>query len=80
MNTEISRFGFELLDPWYALTNDGSGLVAELNRELSKHSEIYGLKAKAIARRDDCDDVLFEIEGRQEKLAVVHLTWSGKTE
>ena len=61
------------------LPDDGA-LVAELNRELRADSELHGIEAKAIAIRCDCDDVLFRIEGRAEKFAVVHLTWSGKND
>lgn len=36
---------------------------------------LYGLTARAVAARIDRDDVLFEIEGADMALAVVHLTW-----
>jgi hypothetical protein len=29
-----------------------------------------------LARRRDCDDVLFETDSREGSLVVVHLTWS----
>ncbi len=34
---------------------------------------------KSIARRQDNDDVLFELENDKFKYAVVHLTWAQKT-
>src|SRR5262249_7584976 len=41
---------------------------------------LHSLKAHAIARRQDRDDVLFEINDHGFKLAVVHLTWRQVTE
>ena len=80
MSTAEHPLGFELLEPWVGLRDDGSALVAELKKELRTDSELYGLEAEAIAHRCDCDDVLFRISGRAKQYAVVHLTWSGKTD
>jgi hypothetical protein len=80
MSTANDKLGFELVDPWVDLRDDGAALVAELKKELRDDCDLYGLEFKAIAHRCDCDDVLFRIEGRSEKFAVVHLTWSGKTD
>lgn len=51
-------------------------LQEELAREMSPEHPLNGLMATAIARRGDCDDVLFEVTGAPFTLAVVHLTWS----
>src|SRR5271169_8506 len=50
-------------------------LTAELSSELVPKHVLYGLTARAVAARIDRDDVLFEIEGADMELAVVHLTW-----
>ena len=63
-------------EPWSALESDGADLVAELKRELSPQHALFGRDAVAIARRKDCDDVLFRLDNGS--VAIVHLTWSGK--
>ena len=80
MRIKKQPLSFQLLEPWELLPHDGAALVLELKKELRPDSELYGLEAEAIAQRCDCDDVLFKIKGRLEQLAVVHLTWSGKTD
>jgi hypothetical protein len=77
MKIENTALPFDLLEPWGELPDDGSRLLAELHRELRTDHILYGVEARAIAMRCDCDDVLFRIEGRPEQFAVVHLTWSG---
>ena len=57
-----------------------TGLAAELQTEVSLGHSLYGTSATAVARRKDCDDVLFEIDLRDKPLAVVHLTWNGGKE
>ena len=52
--------------------------VAELQRELSPEHPLFGQRFIAVARRFDCDDALFRIEGAPERFAVVHLTWRGQ--
>jgi hypothetical protein len=69
--------------PWHALPDDPSqrdGLLADLRRELVSSHPLFGLPAVAVARRQDCDDVLFQVGVPPYKYAVVHLTWSGKAE
>jgi hypothetical protein len=80
MSIRETSLSFDLLEPWKPLTDDGSALVAELRRELRTDHALHGIEAHAIAMRCDCDDVLFRIIGRPEQYAVVHLTWSGKTD
>ncbi len=69
--------GLQFLDPWHQSDQE---LHEELEREMSPRHQLYGIKARAIALRQDCDDVLFELLGERAPaaLAVVHLTWSGK--
>lgn len=73
-------FDFELLAPWVAVPDDASPLVAELHRELRTDHPLHGIQARAVARRWDCDDVLFQIDGRAEQYADVHLTGSGRVD
>jgi hypothetical protein len=51
-------------------------MVRELNRELSAGHPLFGLPVKTLARRQDCDDVLFAVEDGTGRVAVVHLTWT----
>jgi hypothetical protein len=67
-----------LLDPWTAVA-DGDALEAELRREVAPGHALYGRGVRALARRTDCDEVLFALVGSDE-CAVVHLTWTGKAE
>jgi hypothetical protein len=75
-----------LLPPWQAFLQDAEsqrradGFAAELRKEVSSRHPLFGFSVLAVAWRCDQDDVLFEIVGRAEKLAVVHLTWTQKTE
>jgi hypothetical protein len=62
-----------LLEPWAAVTN-AQGLEAELARELVPGHRLHGRpNLRAVARRTDCDDVLFV---NDTIAAVVHLTWA----
>jgi len=63
----------EYLEPWYA-TEDES-LLSELRREMSQQHVLYGLPLKVLARRQDRDDVLFEMLDGSSRLAEVHLSW-----
>jgi hypothetical protein len=70
----------ELLAPWEEFPEPSEKrarlLSAELASELCPEHALYGLRARAVAARIDRDDVLFEIEGRDMPLVVVHLTWA----
>jgi hypothetical protein len=66
---------WELIDP------DASGpFEDEYAIEIAKGHPLYGVPVKAIARRKDCDDVLFRLLRHLCEYTVVHLTWSGKEE
>ena len=63
------------LKPWGPVPEeDRQGLEYELRTELQPGHALYGRTAKAVARRQDNDDVLFAIESPNE-FAVVHLDW-----
>jgi len=81
MSTSCSRVpdGFEFRVPWHCAEH---ALREELLCELPTQHRLYGVEARAVARRQDNDDVLFELFGSEApaEFAVVHLTWSGKPE
>lgn len=60
----------ELPEPWYWTIQD---LSQQLETELNQDHILKGKRTKTVARRQDNDDVLFEIENG--KYAVIHLTW-----
>jgi hypothetical protein len=59
---------------------DKRALEAELTRELKPGHPLFGLWAAAIGRRHDQDDVVFELLDGSNRIAEVHLTWSGNNE
>lgn len=63
------------LEPWCAVGEEGKALENELRRELSRKHVLRGKEFRAIGRRIDNDDVLFEVLGDSPRYAVVHLTW-----
>ena len=72
--------GFRWREPWEPVPDGGPSLVAELLREVSGEHRLFGLEILAVARRIDCDDVMFTTSDPEAPLAIVHLTWSGKME
>ena len=64
------------LKPWHS---DNKDLTVQLHREINKRHVLYNKQVKTIARRQDNDDVLFEVDNADFKYAMVHLTWSQKT-
>lgn len=73
--------GIEFLTPWRIIEDsheieDWAGRLSErLQSEVPEKHVLHGLKVRAIATRIDRDDVLFEIEGGEMHLAVVHMAW-----
>jgi len=66
------------LVPWHPIA-DGrpDDLTAkELYSELCQHHVLFGLQARPIAHRQDCDDFLFELLDGTGRFAVVHLTFA----
>lgn len=70
----------EWLEPWDSLCTDGKSFEEELYKELGKKHILYGKKLSAIGRRYDCDEYLFQVNNLDFRVAVVHLTFSGKEE
>ncbi len=62
------------LDPWIPVSSGGA-LERELSTELPPTPLLTGVSLRAIARRLDNDDVLFELTGHDKPLAVVHLSY-----
>lgn len=70
----------ELIEPWFAVTaKEKEAFEKEFSKELHGSHFLYEKKLNLIGRREDRDDILFIISGTT-KLAVVHLTWSGRRE
>jgi hypothetical protein len=63
--------------PWHWGDTD---MVKQLQIEINDDHVLANKVVKTIARRQDNDDVLFEIVNDEYKYAVVHLTWSQHTE
>ena len=68
------------LEPWTIVAVEGEDLVRKPRCELSDRHILFGVPVAAIARRSDCDNVLFATADPSKPLAVVHLTWKGGTE
>ena len=72
---------FELLTPWEPIDSAASAKFEdEYAVEIGKAHPLYGVPAKAIARRVDRDAVLFQLLRHLCDYAVVQLTWSGREE
>ena len=64
------------LEPWRALSEpEKPRLEIELSYELALGHVLFGRRARALAVRVDCDDVLFELLA-PPGLAVVHLSYA----
>lgn len=66
---------FSYLEPWVAVEEQDGPLVNELNREVCPGHPLHGAQTRALARRIDQNDVLFELLEPERRVAVVHLTW-----
>ena len=66
------------VDPWIPAPQE-NGFSEELEREVSKGHPLFGIEAQCIARREDCDDYLFQLNDKSGRYAVVHLTWNVET-
>ena len=58
----------------------GANFEAELRRELAEGHPLFGVDAKAIAKSQASDDILFSLTNGCGKVAMVHLTWSSRQE
>jgi len=73
---------FEWNEPWQPIVDSAVALslLAELAKEIGPSHSLFQRAIKAVALRDDCDDVLFLTKLSDRALAVVHLTWRGREE
>jgi hypothetical protein len=71
----------EFNTPWHPVEVERCvALERELELEVNSAHVLHGRKARALAMRQDCDDVLFELDGGKAGYATVHLTWIMKKE
>jgi len=74
---------YKFIEPWYSIdeysASNKTAMEQEVKNEIPKGHALYGEELHVIARRDDEDTVLYQI-GDSVRVAIVHLTWSGKTE
>jgi hypothetical protein len=64
----------QFLEPWQPAGDQALLLERQLAREVGFRHPLFLRTMRAIARRQDCDDVLYASpDGRL--VAVVHLTW-----
>jgi hypothetical protein len=71
----------KLKDGWTEVDQSfANSAQKELAAEVPSTHQLSGIQAKAVARKEDRDDVLFELQDGSKRVAVVHLTYSGKPE
>ncbi|OPY88303.1 MAG: hypothetical protein A4E71_00514 [Smithella sp. PtaU1.Bin162] len=69
---------FDFEKPWMAIEEKTRvSFEKELQKELGEEHPLYQKAVRAIARREDGDDVLFLLDPQTTECAVVHLTWQG---
>jgi hypothetical protein len=68
------------LEPWLPAGPNAEQLQRELASELGSKHPLQGRDMRAIAVRQDCDDVLFVSTDEPPIVAVVHLTYSNRPE
>jgi hypothetical protein len=70
----------ELLEPWLEVMTEAQQLENELAAELGPQHPLRGRRMRALARRQDRDDVLFVSVDDPLVIAVVHLTYANRPE
>lgn len=67
-------------EPWRPVPPEhDAGTGAELRREMCGHV-LFGRTVQAVGRREDCDEVLFNLGEAVPQFAVVHLTYARGTQ
>ena len=64
-------------DPW-GLAGDNGDAAMEMRRECPAGHQLHGVSVALVARRRDCDDVLFRICDGSARYAAVHLSFSAE--
>jgi hypothetical protein len=67
----------EFLEPWFE--DRDPELAKELHKETCSGHVLHRVPVSAVARRQDCDLVLFSIDDGSGRMVVVHLTYSRET-
>ena len=68
-------------EPWGPIQPDYvTRAEKELQREICAGHVLFGKPVKAIGARQDCDDVLFQLEASAPMFAVVHLTYNKESD
>jgi hypothetical protein len=70
----------EVLEPWMPVGSNARRLQEELASELGARHPLKGRDLRAIAVRQECDDVLFVSADDPKVVAVVHLTYTNRPE
>jgi len=70
----------QFLKPWHEVTSEDLDLQTELAAEVGPSHPLKGRNMRAVARRQDCDEVLFVSVDEPRVIAVVHLTYANRPE
>lgn len=62
--------------PWRAESSPRAAI--ELAREVGPGHPLWQVSVRVLARRQDCDDVLFALDDGTGRVAVVHLTFQAE--
>ncbi len=76
----MQELTMEFIEPWEKYITDTTSVNNELKREVCNKHILFSVDAQAIARRCDCDDVLFKLSNFTHQYAVVHLTYSRESD
>lgn len=68
------------LEPWDSLCTEPCSFERELYREVGEEHILFGKKVSTIGRQYDRDDFLFHVHDSEYCFAVVHLTYSHRSE
>ena len=70
------------LVPWHPVADgrQDDSTAKELYDEVCDKHILFGIKARPVGHRQDCDDVLFELLDGSGRFAVVHLTYASHSE
>lgn len=69
----------EIREPWWVPQNLNA-FEKQLAEETPSGHVLDGIGVRALASRQDCDDVLFELLDGSSRVAVVHLTYSANVD
>jgi hypothetical protein len=66
------------LVPWHPIIGGSpdDAIAWELYSEVGNDHVLRGIRVRPLARRQDCDDTLFELLDGSGRFAVVHLTYA----